>query len=84
MFWEASRDVRGKASLLKYDWIERTITATALTAGYFLGDVPPRLMLLIVFTNWLWIPCEVAGSGGDLPSTGSALREAWTTYRRPL
>jgi len=56
MFWEVSRDVRAKASLLKYNWIEKTITATALTAGYFLGDIPPRLMLLIVFTNWLWIP----------------------------
>jgi hypothetical protein len=56
LFWEASRDVRGKVALLKYNWIEKTITAAAITAGYFLGDIPARLMLLIVFTNWLWIP----------------------------
>ncbi len=56
LFWEASRDVRGKAALLKYNWIEKTITATAITLGWFAGDVPDRLMVLIVLTNWLWIP----------------------------
>jgi hypothetical protein len=48
--------VRAKCALLKYNWIEKTITATAITAGYFAGDVPARLMFLIVLTNWLWIP----------------------------
>jgi hypothetical protein len=56
MFWEVSRDVRGKAALIKYNWIEKTITATVLTWGYARGDIPLRLMLLIVLTNWLWIP----------------------------
>ncbi len=56
MFWEVSRDVSGKASLIKYNWIEKTITAIAITLGYILGDVPFRLMILIIFTNWLWIP----------------------------
>jgi hypothetical protein len=59
MFFEVSRDVIRKAVLVKYNWIEKTITASAITAGYFLGDIPPRLMLLIVFTNWLWIPLIV-------------------------
>lgn len=56
LFWEASRDVRRNVVLLKYNWIEKTITAGALTLGYFAGDIPPRLMVLITFTNWLWIP----------------------------
>jgi hypothetical protein len=56
MFWEASRDVRRKVALLKYNWIEKTITAGAITLGYFGGDIPVRLMILIIFTNWLWIP----------------------------
>ena len=56
MFWEASRDVRGKVALLKYNWIEKSITAGAITLGYFAGEIPPRLMLLIIATNWLWIP----------------------------
>lgn len=64
MFWEVSRDVRSKSALIKYNWIEKTITAMAVTLGYVAGDVPGRLMLLIVLTNWLWIPwilyCDVA------------------------
>ena len=56
LFWEASRDVRSKVALLKYNWIEKTITATAITLGYLAGDIPPRLMFLIILTNWLWIP----------------------------
>jgi hypothetical protein len=61
LFWEASRDVRGKVVLLKYNWIEKAITATAITLGYLAGDIPRRLMLLIVFTNWLWLPFIVWG-----------------------
>jgi hypothetical protein len=56
LFWEVSRDVPGKAALIKYNWIEKTITASAITLGFALGDIPQRLMVLIAFTNWLWIP----------------------------
>ena len=56
MFWETSRDVVGKRALIKYNWIEKTLTATAVTIGYFSGETPVRLFLLIIFTNWLWIP----------------------------
>ena len=60
MFWEVSRDPRGKHALAKYNWIEKTITATAVTLGFLAGEAPPRLMLLIVLTNWLWIPFILA------------------------
>ena len=53
MFWEVSRDPVGKRSLAKYNWIEKTITATAVTIGYCSGQVPQQLMILIVLTNWL-------------------------------
>ena len=56
MFWETSRDVRGKHALMKYNWIEKSLTAAAITLGYLAGSAPPRLMVLIVLTNWLWIP----------------------------
>jgi hypothetical protein len=46
--------------LAKYNWIEKTITATAVTVGYLSGQAPPRLMTLIVLTNWLWIPIILA------------------------
>jgi len=56
MFWEVSRDPVRKAALIKYNWIEKTITALAITGGWMVGEVPPRLMILIVLTNWAWIP----------------------------
>ena len=56
MFWQVSRDVPGTAALIKHNWIEKTITETAMSPGYVLGDIPPRVMFLVVFTNWLWIP----------------------------
>jgi hypothetical protein len=60
MFWEVSRDPSGKHALAKYNWIEKSLTATAVTIGYFAGQAPLRLMIMIVFTNWLWIPVIVA------------------------
>ncbi|MEZ4222679.1 MAG: hypothetical protein R3B13_17185 [Polyangiaceae bacterium] len=61
MFFETSRDLRGKAPLIKYNWIEKSITAGAITYGYaVLGDVPARGMALIVVTNWLFIPVLLA------------------------
>jgi hypothetical protein len=56
LFFEVSRNVEGKSALIKYNWIEKSITAVVLTLGYFHGDIPSRLMLLIIFTNWIWIP----------------------------
>src|SRR4051812_49216396 len=56
MFWETSRDVIGKRALIKYNWIEKTLTATAITIGYFAGEAPLKLLVLIILTNWLWIP----------------------------
>ena len=57
MFWETSRDLRGKVALVKYNLIEKSITAVAITSGYLLvGDTPARGMVFIVITNWLWIP----------------------------
>lgn len=70
MFWEVSRNPASKHSLAKYNWIEKTITATAVTIGYFSGQVPPRLMILIVLTNWLWIPFILAYDIGQ----GKALK----------
>lgn len=56
MFWETSNELRGKLALIKYNWIEKTITAGAVTLGFIAGDVSTRLMILVIFTNWLWIP----------------------------
>lgn len=72
MFWEVSRDPAGKHALAKYNWIEKTLTASAITLGYLAGQAPPRLMLLVILTNWLWIPFILAW---DI-AQGRALRRA--------
>ena len=77
MFWEVRRDPVGKAALVKYNWIEKTLTVGAVTAGYLMGEAPPRLMLLIVLTNWLWIPFIV---WADLALRGTV--GAWESNRR--
>lgn len=56
MFFEVSREVPRKLPLVKYNWIEKTLTAIAVTSGFFGGTAPPGLMILTLFTNWLWIP----------------------------
>ena len=56
MFWETGRDVAAKSVLLKYNWIEKSVVATTVTLAYLVGEAPPRLMLSIFLTNWLWIP----------------------------
>ena len=79
MFWEVRGQPIAKHSLTKYNWIEKTITATAVTGGYFSGHVPARLLILIVVTNWLWIPLILAY---DL-AQGRALRTMATDARAP-
>ena len=56
MFWEISRNVYGKRALVKYNWIEKTITGSAVAWGWAAGEAPLALMGMIVITNWIWIP----------------------------
>lgn len=56
MFWEISRDMRGRRHLIKYAWIEKCVTAASVTIGYLSGNVPALMFALILFTDYLWIP----------------------------
>ncbi len=56
MFWEVSCDVFAKRALVKYNWIEKTITGAAVTLGWAAGEAPAALMGMIVMTNWIWVP----------------------------
>ena len=56
MFWETGRDVRAKSALFKYNWIEKSVPAGVVTLAYLTGEAPPKLMLSVLLTNWLWIP----------------------------
>jgi len=56
MFWEISSDMTGKRHLIKYAWIEKCVTATSVTIGYFSGNAPAAMFGLIIFTDYMWIP----------------------------
>jgi hypothetical protein len=54
--WEASRNVRANATLLKYVWIEKGIVAATVLIGHLGGEAPPSLMGLVMLSNLPWIP----------------------------
>ncbi|MEA3136131.1 MAG: hypothetical protein QOC71_412 [Thermoplasmata archaeon] len=56
LFLLVALDPRRNAALAKVNWAEKTVTATCVTLGFAQGEVPGSLMLLVVATNWLWIP----------------------------
>jgi hypothetical protein len=56
LFWEIASDLEAKRHLVKYAWIEKTITAVSITLGWLAGELHVALFVLIVFTDWLWIP----------------------------
>jgi len=56
MFWEISRDMQRKRALIKYSWIEKSVTAISVTLGFFGGSAPAAVFVLVIFTDWLWIP----------------------------
>jgi hypothetical protein len=56
MSWEISRDIHAKRALIKYCWIEKCVTAFGVTTGYANGGAPGELLMLIVLTDYLWIP----------------------------
>jgi len=64
MFWEISRDLRARKHMIKYTWIEKSITAFSVTLALW-NYCPAHALiqcelfwcfLLVVFTDWLWIP----------------------------
>lgn len=56
MFWEISRDLRGRRRMIKYAWIEKCVTAASVTIAYAKGQVGLPCLALIAVTDYLWIP----------------------------
>lgn len=55
MFWEISRDPAGRRRLIKYGWIEKSVTAISVSIAYATGEVPFLMYGLILFTDYFWI-----------------------------
>jgi hypothetical protein len=56
MFWEIARDMQAKRALIKYAWIEKSVTAISVTLGFVGGTVPAIIFGLVILTDWVWIP----------------------------
>jgi len=56
MFWEISRDLIRAAPMIKYSWLEKSITSTSVLVAYFSKNVPTPFLVSIVFTDIIWIP----------------------------
>jgi hypothetical protein len=59
-FWEISRDPRAKYPLIKYSYLEKTVTSLSVFVGFLAHHVPALLMVFVVFTDVIWIPFFVA------------------------
>ena len=55
-FWEISRDPVGAYRLVKYSWLEKSITSASILVGWWIGDVPGRLAVGVLFTDLVWVP----------------------------
>jgi hypothetical protein len=79
MFWEISNDMRARRHMIKYSWIEKSVTAVSVTIAWC-GDCDRYFLvfLMILFTDYLWIPLflyyDVITRGG--PGETGALAEA--------
>jgi hypothetical protein len=56
MFWEISTDLKQKYSLIKYSYLEKSITSICVLIAYLTGNVPLGFFIMIIFTDIVWIP----------------------------
>ncbi len=53
MFLEVGADPLGKRALVRYAWLEKLVSALAVTVGYRSGEATKRSLALLTFTDWL-------------------------------
>ncbi|MFQ5514517.1 MAG: hypothetical protein ACE5FG_08750 [Myxococcota bacterium] len=56
MFLDIARDPLGKRALIPYAWAEKAVSAVSVTVGAVWGHAPLVLLLMVVVTDWIWIP----------------------------
>jgi len=45
MFWEISTDLVRHAAMIKYSWLEKSITSTSVLIAYFSNNVPTPFLV---------------------------------------
>ena len=56
MFVEIARDPLRKRAMIRYAWLEKVVSALSVTIGFFWGNAPVALFVIICLADWLWIP----------------------------
>ena len=56
MFWEIARDLDSHKAMIKYSWIEKSVTTASVAIAYFgYEEVGLRVLIMILFTDVIWI-----------------------------
>ena len=55
MFFEIARDPMRKRAMIRYAWIEKAVGAVSVTIGFFAGDAPTAIFIMICVSDWAWI-----------------------------
>jgi hypothetical protein len=58
-FVEIARDPLGAYRLVKYSWLEKSVTSTSVVVAFAIGDVSRRFLAGVVVTDIIWIPLFV-------------------------
>jgi hypothetical protein len=56
MFWEISRNLLRSSAMIKYSYLEKSITSTSVLIAYLSRNVPTTFLLGIALTDLIWIP----------------------------
>jgi hypothetical protein len=59
MFWEISGDVVGRRRLIKYSYLEKSVTSISVLVAVATGNLVPANAVGIFFTDIIWIPAFV-------------------------
>jgi hypothetical protein len=60
MFFEVSSDVIERRPMLKYTWLEKSVTSASVLVAFLTLNVPAAALIGVVFTDMIWIPAFVA------------------------
>lgn len=59
-FLEIARDPMQAYPLVKYSWLEKSITSASVIIAFLIGDVPGRFLVTICVTDVIWIPLFIS------------------------
>lgn len=56
MFFEIAGDMDGRKRMIKYAWLEKTVTALSVTIAFARNEIPATTMWFVLYTDHFWIP----------------------------